>query len=798
MSRTAFPIRRAAVLGAGVMGAQIAAHLVNAGVPVILFDLAAKEGDPNGIVHKALAGLAKLEPSPLASAGALACIDAANYDQDLARLGGCDLVIEAIAERMDWKRDLYAKIGPHLAPHAIVASNTSGLSINALADALPAAVRPQFCGIHFFNPPRYMHLVELVAQASTDPALLDALETFVVTALGKGVVRAKDTPNFVANRVGIFSVLATMAHTETFKLGFDVVDALTGPAIGRAKSATYRTADVVGLDTMAHVIRTMQETLPDDPWHRLFRAPPVLAGLIAEGALGQKTRAGFFRKLGKDIEVLDPAARAYRKAEGVVDPAVAEILAQRHPGEKLARLRAHPHPQAQFLWAIFRDLFHYSAYHLAAIADNARDVDLALRWGFGWAMGPFELWQAAGWKDVAGRLAEDIAAGKTLANVPLPAWVSDGPAAAGVHTATGAYSASANAFVPRSSLPVYRRQAFPDAVLGETWPSGTTIMETPAVRMWHLGDDVAIVSFRSKANTIGEDVLDGIQAAIERAERDCAALVLWQPREPFSLGANLSVIEPAIKAGEWGAIEGVVAKFQQTSLRLRYSLVPTVAAVRGMALGGSCEFILHCDRTVAALESYIGLVEAGVGLLPGGAGCKEIAVRAAQDAARGPVGTQLDQLPFLRTWFQTVAMAKVSRSAVDAREMGFLRRADPVILNGFELLHVARATARALAEAGYRPPLPPRNVPVAGRTGIAALEMMLVNMRDGGFVSPYDFEIGLRIARVLCGGEVEPGSLVDEKWLLDLERAEFMALLHNAKTQERIAHTLKTGKPLRN
>jgi len=798
MSRTAFPIRRAAVLGAGVMGAQIAAHLVNAGVPVILFDLAAKEGDPNGIVHKALAGLAKLDPSPLASAGALACIDAANYDQDLARLGGCDLVIEAIAERMDWKRDLYAKIGPHLAPHAIVASNTSGLSINALADALPAAVRPQFCGIHFFNPPRYMHLVELVAQASTDPALLDALETFVVTTLGKGVVRAKDTPNFVANRVGIFSVLATMAHTETFKLGFDVVDALTGPAIGRAKSATYRTADVVGLDTMAHVIRTMQETLPDDPWHRLFRAPPVLAGLIAEGALGQKTRAGFFRKLGKDIEVLDPAARAYRKAEGVVDPAVAEILAQRHPGEKLARLRAHPHPQAQFLWAIFRDLFHYSAYHLAAIADNARDVDLALRWGFGWAMGPFELWQAAGWKDVAGRLAEDIAAGKTLANVPLPAWVSDGPAAAGVHTATGAYSASANAFVPRSSLPVYRRQAFPDAVLGETWPSGTTIMETPAVRMWHLGDDVAILSFRSKANTIGEDVLDGIQAAIERAERDCAALVLWQPREPFSLGANLSVIEPAIKAGAWGAIEGVVAKFQQTSLRLRYSLVPTVAAVRGMALGGSCEFILHCDRTVAALESYIGLVEAGVGLLPGGAGCKEIAVRAAQDAARGPVGTQLDQLPFLRTWFQTVAMAKVSRSAVDAREMGFLRRADPVILNGFELLHVARATARALAEAGYRPPLPPRNVPVAGRTGIAALEMMLVNMRDGGFVSPYDFEIGLRIARVLCGGEVEPGSLVDEKWLLDLERAEFMALLHNAKTQERIAHTLKTGKPLRN
>jgi len=798
MFPTVFPIRKVAVLGAGVMGAQIAAHLVNARVPVVLFDLAAKEGDPNGIVAKALAGLAKLEPAPLARPGELAQIDTANYDHDLPRLADCDLVIEAIAERMDWKRDLYAKVAPHVAPHAIVASNTSGLSINTLAEALPAAVRSRFCGIHFFNPPRYMHLVELIAQKATDPALLDALETFVTTTLGKGVVRAKDTPNFVANRVGIFSVLATMTHTETYKLGFDVVDALTGPAIGRARSATYRTADVVGLDTMAHVIKTMEDTLPDDPWHALFHAPPVLAGLIAQGALGQKTRAGFFRKVGKDIEVLDPAARAYRKAAGVVDPAVAEILALETPGEKLSKLRAHPHPQAQFLWAIFRDLFHYSAYHLRAIADDVRDVDLALRWGFGWAMGPFELWQAAGWKDVAGWLSEDVAAGKTLANVPLPSWVTSGPAATGVHTPAGAYSASANTFVPRSTLPVYRRQIFPDPVLGEKWPRGTTIMETPAVRLWHVGDDIAIMSFKSKANTIGEAVLDGVQAAVERAERECAALVLWQTKEPFSLGADLSVIEPAIRAGQWSTIEGVVAKFQQTSLRLRYGLVPTVAAVRGMALGGSCEFILHCDRTVAALESYIGLVEAGVGLLPGGGGCKEIALRAAHDATRGPIGTQLDQLPFLRAWFQTVAMAKVSRSALEAKEIGFLRRGDVVVMNAFELLHVARATARALAEAGYRPPLPPRNVPVAGRTGIATLEMMLVNLRDGGFISPYDFEVGLRIARVLCGGEVEPGSLVDETWLLDVERAEFMALLHNVKTQERIAHTLKTGKPLRN
>jgi len=524
----------------------------------------------------------------------------------------------------------------------------------------------------------------------------------------------------------------------------------------------------------------------------------VLAAPIAQSALGQKTKAGFFRKVGKDIQVLDPAARDYRKAEGVVDPAVAEILAIRNPGEKFAKLRAHTHPQAQFLWAIFRDLFHYTAFHLAAIADNARDVDLALRWGFGWSMGPFEIWQAAGWREVAGWVSEDIAAGKALANVPLPKWVNDGPAAKGVHAPQGAYSAGANAFRPRSTLPVYKRQHFPDPVLDETWPAGTTILETPTVRMWHLGDDVAIVSFKSKANTIGEDVLDGILASIDRAERECAGLVLWQPKEPFSLGANLSSLEPALEAGQWDVIEGVVAKFQQTAQRLKYSLLPTVAAVRGMALGGSCEFIMHCDRAVAALESYIGLVEVGVGLLPAGGGCKEFAVRAPQEGARGAAGGQADDFPFLRSYFQTIAMARVGKSAGEAKEIGYLRPSDLIVFNPYEILYVAQGQARAMADAGYRPPEPARNVPVAGRTGIATLEMLLLNMRDGGFISPYDFEIGLRVARVLCGGELDAGSLVDERWFLELERTEFMALLRNAKTQERIAHTLKTGKPLRN
>ncbi len=801
MSTPPLLIRKAAVLGAGVMGAQIAAHFANAGIPALLFDLPAKEGDPNGLVTKAIAGLARLEPAPLGAKDRTAMIGACNYGSDLARLAECDLVIEAIAERLDWKQDLYYKIAPHLAPNAIVASNTSGLSLAALSGAMPEALRPRFCGVHFFNPPRYMYLVEIIAGPQTDPALLDALETLLTTTVGKGVIRAKDTPNFIANRIGIFSMLATIHHTQAFGLSFDVVDALTGPAIGRAKSATYRTADVVGLDTMAHVVKTMYDTLPDDPWHALFATPPVLAALVAQGALGAKTKAGFFRKVGKDIQVLDPAARDYRKAEGQVAPEVAEILEIKSPSEKFAKLRACANPQAQFLWSIFRDLFHYSAYHLASIAENARDVDLAIRWGFGWQMGPFETWQAAGWKQIATAVAEDIAAGKALARVPLPAWVGGEKVAAahGVHGPQGAYAPARDDFEGRSQLPVYQRQAFPDPVLFEAHANrGTTIFETDAVRMWHLGDDVGIVTFKSKAHTIGEDVLDGVLRALDEAERSCAGLVIWQSKEPFSLGANLGAIAPAIQAKQWSAIEAVVAKFQNTAMRLRTSLIPTVCAVRGMALGGSCEFILHADRTVAALESYIGLVEVGVGLLPAGGGSKEFAVRAAEEVRRGAAGSQLDQLPFIRHYFQTIAMATVAKSALEAKEIGYLRPADVVVMNAYELLHVARSQARALADAGYRPPPPARNVPVVGKTGFATLQMMLVNMRDGGFISAYDFEVGKRVARVLCGGEVEPGSLVDERWLLDLERAEFMHLLRDERTQARIAHTLQTGKPLRN
>jgi len=395
-----FQVRKVAVLGAGVMGAQIAAHLVNVKVPVVLFDLPAKEGPKNGIVTKAVEGLKKLKPAPLGVAEDAALIQQANYEEHLELLKECDLVIEAIAERMDWKLDLYRKVAPHVAPHAIVASNTSGLSITKLSEALPEEIKPRFCGIHFFNPPRYMYLVELIPTPTTRADILDQLETFITTSVGKGVVRAKDTPNFIANRVGIAGMLSTMKEAENYGLTYDVVDDLTGKKLGRASSGTFRTADVVGLDTMAHVIKTMQDNLADDPFYPSYATPPVLARLIEQGALGQKSGAGFYRKVGKDILRFDPAKGDYVPAGAKADEIVSRML-KKAPAERLKLLRESSNPQAQFLWAILRNAFHYAAVHLGEIADSAREVDLAMRWGFGMSQGPFELWQQAGWKQVA-------------------------------------------------------------------------------------------------------------------------------------------------------------------------------------------------------------------------------------------------------------------------------------------------------------------------------------------------------------------------------------------------------------
>ncbi|MES2739434.1 MAG: 3-hydroxyacyl-CoA dehydrogenase NAD-binding domain-containing protein [Pseudomonadota bacterium] len=797
---TNFIVKKVAVLGAGVMGAQIAAHCINAKVPVVLFDLPAKDGNKNGIVLRAIENLKKLSPAPFGNKDDAALIEVANYEDNLDLLAGCDLIIEAIAERMDWKHDLYQKVAPHIAPDAIFASNTSGLSINKLAEGFGEELKARFCGVHFFNPPRYMHLVELIPTTATRPEILDQLEVFLTTTLGKGVVRAKDTPNFIANRVGVFGMLAIIHEAEKFGLSVDVVDDLTGAKLGRAKSGTFRTADVVGLDTMGHVIKTMQDNLPDDPFFAIYKTPDVLAGLVAKGALGQKSGAGFYKKVGKDILRLDFASGEYVAGGGKAADIVGRILKEKDPVKKMKALRESTNPQAQFLWAIFRDAFHYIAVHLDTVADNARDIDFAMRWGFGWNVGPFETWQAAGWSQIATWINEDIAAGQALCGAPLPAWVLHGVVAeTGVHTADGSFSAASNSFVPRSSLPVYQRQTFRAPVQGsgqaDGKTAGSTVFEDDSVRLWHSGDEVLVISLKTKMHVIGEGVINGLRRALAEAEKNFKGLVIWNADAAeggaFSAGADLQSALPLFMQGGAKAMEPTIKALQDTFMAMKYANVPVVAAVAGLALGGGCEMALHASRRVASIESYIGLVEVGVGLIPAGGGLKEAALRAAREAKGG------DILQFLKTGFTNAATANVSKSALEAKQMGYLSESDVIVFNPYELLHVAKVEARAMFDAGFRPPLK-TTVPVAGRYGLGTIKAQLVNMRDGGFISAHDFKLGEMIAEIVSGGDVDQGSVVGEQWFLDMERKAFLELLNHPKSQERIMGMMQTGKPVRN
>jgi len=804
MSR--FQVKKVAVLGAGVMGAQIAAHLVNLKVPVVLFDLPAKEGPKNGIVTKAIEGLKKLKPAPLGVPEDAALIQQANYEEHMDVLKECDLIIEAIAERMDWKTDLYHKIAPFIGEGAIVASNTSGLSITKLSEALPESIKPRFCGIHFFNPPRYMTLVELINTPTTEPKVLDDLEAFVTSGLGKGVIRAHDTPNFIANRVGIAGMLATIKEAENFGLSYDVVDDLTGKKLGRASSGTFRTADVVGLDTMAHVIKTLQDNLGpgkvEDPFSDMYGTPPVLARLLESKSLGQKTGAGFYKKVGRDIMRLDPESMEYVAGGAKANEVVGRML-KKPAGERLKLLREAEGAEPRFLWAILRDQFHYAAVHLASIADTARDIDFAMRWGFGAKQGPFELWQDAGWLQVANWIKEDIDSGKAISKAPLPDWVFKGPVAdaGGVHTAEGSWSASAKKFIPRRQLPVYERQFFPENVLGSKTASfetaGTTLHEDDAIRLWTLDGeqgDVIIASIKTKMHAISPDVAEGLAMGVDLAEKGYKGMVIWSNDEMFSAGADLQAMLPAFMMGGAKAIEGAEAELQNVMLKLRYASVPVVSAIRGLALGGGCEMAVYSAKRVAAMESYIGLVEVGVGLVPGAGGLAYIARRAAENAA---TSTNKDVLPFLTEGFTAAAMAKVGTSAIESRKIGYLLDSDVIVPNKDELLFVALNEARALFNSGYRAPHK-RPFPVAGRSGLATIKGQLVNMRDGGFISAHDFHIAGLIANVVCGGDVDAGSLVTEEYLMTLERKAFCSLLEHPKTQERIMGMMSTGKPVRN
>ncbi|PUB81973.1 MAG: 3-hydroxyacyl-CoA dehydrogenase [gamma proteobacterium symbiont of Ctena orbiculata] len=783
--------KRVAILGAGVMGAQIAAHFTNAGIPSLLFDLPKEGMDKSAIAKQAIKSLMKQKPEPLAVATNASRITPCNYDDDLEKLIDCDLVIEAIAEKMEWKSDLYHKISPHLGEDTILASNTSGLSISELAESLPDNLRNRFLGIHFFNPPRYMPLVELIAQPQTSPEVVDTIESFCVATLGKGVVRARDTVNFIANRLGLFSMMSTFHHAQRLSLNFETVDALTGKSIGRPKSATLRTADLVGLDTMRHVLRNAAEHLGDDPWVSIYRIPDWLDTLVEKGALGAKTKAGVYKKQNGEILVYEPADDSYRKRKVRIHGKVEKVLKDYKNPERLAKLSTINDPHAEFLWSIQRDVFHYAAYLLDSIADNAREVDLAIRWGFGWKQGPFEIWQHAGWQRIADLIQQDIDAGKTLTGEPLPAWVNNIEA---IHTSKGSWSPTDNSYHPRSRLPVYQRQRRPERLVGEQAAQHEVLFENDSARFWLIDGDIGVLSFKTKMHTIDDGVLDSLNQAAELAQQQLTGMVIWQPDEPFSAGADLKSFMPvAMKSILPGsnALDNLLQKFQHSCIRMRKSNIPVVAGVQGLALGGGCELMMQCDRVVAALESYIGLVEVGVGLIPAGSGCMELARRASVKAAGG------DRFEALKDIFETVAMGKVATSAEQAKAFGFLRESDIVVMNRHEVLHAAIAQVRALSAANYRPAIE-SPIRAGGRAAIANFKAAMTNMHAGGFISDYDMKIGTLVAHALCGGPVDAGTELPESWYLRYEREGFRSLLKSPKTHARVKHMLDTGKPLRN
>ncbi len=773
-------IKKIAVLGAGVMGAQIAAQCVNAGFETYLFDLAGKTQDPLQPVLQAIAKLKQLKPSPLGHSQLADCIHACVYEEHLPILQGCDLVIEAIAERLDWKVALYQKIAPYLQAQAILVSNTSGLPMQQLAEVLPAALQARFLGAHFFNPPRYMHLLELIATSKTDASLLDEMETWFTRYLGKGVIRAKDTPNFIANRIGVFALLTSMHWAQKLGLGLDEVDALTGSLIGRAKSATFRTMDVVGLDTLAHVVATMQQQLTSDPWHAYFSLPSWLTTLIAQGHLGQKSGQGIYRKQQQTIAVYDVQTAAYRVAAGAVSPTVRAILSEPDPSLRMHKLMRCEDAQARFLTACFIDLFHYCAYHLQSIAHSVRDVDLAMRWGFGWQQGPFELWQAIGVVTMKDYMETSIQDKMTMSDAALPAWLQVSPA---FYQDQTAYAPATQSYVPNSQLPVYQRQLIPVAVGQASGVRKQVIWANAALILWALSDDVGVLSFATKANSIGPALISGFHQALDIAEKSLAGVIIYQDDEHnFSAGANLVDVLSYVDKQQYAGVDALLASFQNLLLRIKYSPVPVVAALRGRALGGGCELLLHCARTVAAFESYPGLVEIGVGLIPAGGGCKEMAARATAG---------------IPTAFEHIAKATVAASAIDAQAMHYLRADDCYVLHSNEVLYVAQMQIRMLQANNYVAPMA-KSIKVAGREGRAHLLAGLVNWLEGGFISQHDYFIGSELAYVLTGGDLYQGTLVDEAWFLKLERDVFVRLLQTELSQARIKHLLSTGKPLRN
>jgi len=779
-------IEKVAVLGAGVMGGTIAAHLANAGLDVLLLDLPSGEptdGERSRVAAAGLEAVKAAKPAALFTPAVAARIRVGNFDDDAASLRDRDWVIEVVVERLDVKKKLLAEVvAPNLAKGAVLSTNTSGLSVNALAEALPEDLRRRFLVTHFFNPPRYMRLVELVRSRHTDPALADRVAAFIQRRLGKGIVFAKDTPNFIANRIGVYAICSSIRHMLDLGLTVEEVDAVAGTATARPRSGAFGTADLVGLDTLRHVARNSFELLAGDEEREVFRLPAFFDEMVEAGLLGNKARRGFFRKEkgeGGGRFFYDPRTREYLPAR---KPRFASVEATKgldDPAARIAAVFAGSDAAATFAWRNLRDTLLYAFKRIPEIADDVASVDAAMRWGFNWELGPFEMLDAIGVGRFVARAEEDgVAVPAALRKVERFYRDEDGRRL--FHDlATGGEREA-----PRPA------RAVDLAALKRT---GGLVERSPGASLVALGDGVFGLEFHTKMNAIGGDVLAAIQRAVRRAEAEGTALVVANQGSAFSVGANLALLAAGIAEGEWDEIAMMVRSFQRATSALKYAKVPVVAAPHGLALGGGCEVCLHAAAMNPLAETYMGLVEVGVGLLPAGGGTKELALRAIGIAER----YETDVSPFVFRHFQTIATARVSGSAAELADMGFMRHGDAFTMSPDDLVEDARQKALALS-VNYRPPAPVGEVRAPGRGVAASIRTQLWNLAQGGFVSEHDARVGAAIAGVLTGGDVPAGAAITEQHLLDLEREAFLALCGERKTLERIQHMLKKGKPLRN
>ncbi len=802
-------IEKVAVLGAGTMGARIAAHVANAGIPCFLLDIVPSEltadekrkgltlespAVRSRIVLAGLEAARKSRPAAFFTPETARLVMPGNLEDNLAWCGQADWIIEAVAENLEIKRKLFERVESVRKPGTIVTSNTSGLPIHLIAEGRSEDFQQHWAGTHFFNPPRYMKLVELIAGPKTLPAVLSTLDEMCDLRLGKGVVIAKDTPNFIANRIGTYAMLNVLKQMQALEMTVEEVDACTGPAIGQPKSATFRTADIVGLDVLVHVVRNIYDNIPNDESREMWRVPAFVEEMMKRGWLGDKTGSGFYKRVKKggdsEILTLDWQKMEYRPRQKAK---FGSIEAGKQIEETRERVRALVGPAMdgkgdkanRFLWSCLSENCLYAARRVPEIANSVVDVDRAMRWGFAWELGPFEVWDAIGVARMAEALGRE---GKQIP--PVVNDVLASPKKSFHETEKGStryFDIGAKAMKPAPEPA--------GIIILKSLKDRTSVVQTNAgASLIDLGDGVVCCEFHSKMNSIGGDIGAMIHAGVKRLGSEFDAMVIANQAQNFSVGANLMLLLVTAQEGEWDDIHMAVRQFQGVNMAIKYAPGPVVAAPQGMALGGGCEISLSSARIHAAAEAYIGLVETGVGLIPGGGGTKEMLIRANEHAGGGE---DLDLFHALKPIFETIAMAKVSTSGEEARSMGFLRRSDLIAMNRDRQVADAKATALALVREGYHPPAP-AEIHVLGEEFLAGAKLAIHMLVRGEFASEHDAIVGRKLAYILAGGSITAPQTVPEQYILDLEREAFVSLCGERKTQERIAHTLKTGKPLRN